>query len=62
MRCEEVPQRGQRAVGAMVWAMIVSTWSLWLTALLPHRGKEKAKAGGSKAELPTKGHTKAYER
>jgi hypothetical protein len=53
MRREEIPQRGQRAVGAVVWAVIVSTWSLWLTAVISHPGKEQATAGGIKAELRT---------
>ena len=44
MRREEISQRGQLAVGAMVWAAIVRTWSLWLTAVISHPSKEKVKA------------------
>src|SRR6266850_8348023 len=62
MRGEEIPPRGQRSVGAVGWAVIVSTWSLWLTAVISHPGKEKAKVGGIKAELRTQGNTKEYER
>jgi hypothetical protein len=40
MRREEIPQRGKRAVGAVVWAVIVSTRSIWLTAVIAHPGKD----------------------
>ena len=59
---EEIPQRGQLAVGAVVWAAIVRAWSLWLTAVISHPGKEKVKAGCIEAELRTQGNTKKYER
>jgi hypothetical protein len=36
MRCEDFPQHGQLAAGAMAWAVIVSTRLLWLTAVISH--------------------------
>jgi hypothetical protein len=62
MRREERPQRGHVAVGAVVWAVIVSSWSFWLTAVISHPGKEKIKGGGIKAELRLQGKTEGIER
>jgi hypothetical protein len=62
MRLEEILPRGQLAVGAVVWAVTVRTWSLWLTAVISHPGKETVTAVCIKAELRTQGNTKGYER
>jgi hypothetical protein len=57
MRGEEIPQRGQLAVGAMTWAVIVRIPSLWVTAVISHPGKQQAEVGNVNAKLRKGGNT-----
>jgi len=62
MRREALLQRGQLAVSAVVWAVTVSTWALWLTAVIAHPGTEQVKAVCIKAERRIQGQTTGSER
>jgi putative transposase len=56
MRCEDSPQRGQLAVGAVEWAVIVRTLSLLVTAVISHPGKDKAEVSSITAQPRIKGN------
>jgi hypothetical protein len=55
MRCEDSPQRGQLAVSAGEWAVIVRTLSLSVTAVISHSGNDKTAVGSITAQLRMKG-------
>jgi hypothetical protein len=53
MRREDILQRGQLAVGAVVWAVIVTTPALCATAVTSHSGTENPRAGKVNSRLPS---------
>jgi hypothetical protein len=57
MRGEEIPPRGQLAVGAIAWAVIVKSPSLGVTAVISHPGKKQAEVGTVNAQLRKRGNT-----
>jgi hypothetical protein len=55
MRCEASPQRGQLAVGAVEWAVIVRTLACLVTAVVSHPGKDKTAVDSITGQLHSQG-------